>query len=339
MVRRAAPITGPKPTPPRLQELVREYQLSNSVEGKSAKTVEWYTDLLTLFLTYLDANGLPGDLSAFNISTARNYVLYLQQRKKLSRYPGKGPTNLSPKTVQCHVRTLKAFSSWLFREGLTPENRLTNLRIPKAPSKIIEPLTPEETNKIFRCINKKNPMGMRDHAILTLKLDTGLRASEVCSLPLGLLNLEKCYLKVLGKGAKERMVPFGDYTRTTLYHYIKKGRPKLSGKNSDTVFLTCDGRPMSVNALKLMFDRLAKSSGIARLHAHLCRHTFAINYLLNGGDVFSLKEILGHTTLEMVNQYLHFTTAQISVLHHRFSPMDRLKGKLNGPDEPGSIQT
>jgi site-specific recombinase XerD len=338
MVKRAAPISGPEPTLPRLQELIQEYRVSNSVDGKSAKTVRWYTDLLTLFLAYLDSSGLPGDMSAFNIGTARNYILHLQQRKKLSRYPGKGPANLSPKTVQCHVRTLKAFSSWLFREGLTPENRLANLRIPRAPSKIQEPLTPEETDKIFRCIKKKTPIGMRNDAILTLKLDTGLRASEVCSLPLGQLNLEKCYLKASGKGAKERMVPFGDYTRTTLYHWIKEGRPRLSRGNCDTVFLTCDGRPMSVNALKLMFDRLAKSSGVLRLHAHLCRHTFAINYLLNGGDVFSLKEILGHTTLEMVNQYLHFTTAQISVLHHRFSPMDRLKGRLNGPDEPGSIQ-
>jgi site-specific recombinase XerD len=335
---RAAPITGPRPKLPRLQELIQQYRMSNSVEGKSTYTVEWYTQLLTLFSCYLESNGLLDDLSTFNIGTARNYVLYLQHRKKLSRYPGNRPLNLSPKTVQCHVRTLKAFSSWLFREGLTSENRLSNLKIPKAPSKIIEPLTPEEINKIFRCINKKNPMGMRDYAILALMQDTGLRASEVCSLPPGQLNLEKYCLKVLGKGAKERMVPFGDYARTTLYNYFKKGRPRFLGKNSDTVFLTADGRPMSVNALKLMFNRLAKSSGIARLHAHLCRHTFAINYLLNGGDVFSLKEILGHTTLEMVNQYLHFTTAQISIQHHRFSPMDRLKGKLNGPDKLGSIQ-
>jgi integrase/recombinase XerC/integrase/recombinase XerD len=96
---------------------------------------------------------------------------------------------------------------------------------------------------------------------------------------------------------------------------------------------------MSVNALKLMFDRLRKSSKINRLHAHLCRHTFATRYLLNGGDVFSLKEILGHTTLDMVNAYLHFTTAQITVQHHKYSPMDRLKGKLTGPDKLGSIQT
>jgi len=74
MVKRAAPITGPEPTLPRLQELIQEYRVSNSVDGKSAKTVRWYTDLLTLFLTSLDSNGLSCDLSAFNISTAHNYV-------------------------------------------------------------------------------------------------------------------------------------------------------------------------------------------------------------------------------------------------------------------------
>ena len=74
-----------------------------------------------------------------------------------------------------------------------------------------------------------------------------------------------------------------------------------------------------------MFSRLAKSSGIERLHAHLCRHTFAINYLLNGGDIFSLREILGHTTLEMVNHYLHLTSFQITDQRHKYSPVDRLQ--------------
>ena len=330
----------PKPTPPRLQKLIQQYRVSNSVEGKSAKTVAWYTQLLTLFLSYLESKDVPDDLSVINISIARDYVLYLKQRRKLARYPGNRQLNLSPKTVQCHVRTLKAFSSWLFSEGLTSENRLMNLKIPKAPSKIIEPLTTEEINKILRSINKKSPTGKRDHAIVVLMNDTGLRASEVCSLDSGQLNLEKHYLKVIGKGAKERMIPFGEYTRTDLQQYIKEARPKMAGnKHSDKVFLTFDGRPMSVNTLKLIFARLAKSSGVTRLHPHLCRHTFATNYLLNGGDVFSLKEILGHTTLEMVNQYLHFTTAQIAVQHHRFSPMDRLKGKHGLSDEPGSILT
>jgi site-specific recombinase XerD len=174
-------------------------------------------------------------------------------------------------------------------------------------------------------MDKSSPLGLRDYVILVLMLDTGMRASEVCFITLALLNLEKGYIKILGKGEKERLVPIGDITRKTLYRYIEESRPKLLRENSDTLFLTKDGNPITYNALKKMFDGLRKTSGITRLHAHLCRHTFAINYLLNGGDVFTLKEILGHTTLEMVNEYLHFTTAQISIQHHRFSPMDHLK--------------
>ena len=81
---------------------------------------------------------------------------------------------------------------------------------------------------------------------------------------------------------------------------------------------------MSVNSLKLVFSRLAKKSGVQRLHAHLCRHTFAISYLMNGGDIYSLKEILGHSSLEMVDRYLRFTNAQIQARHSEFSPIDRL---------------
>jgi len=81
--------------------------------------------------------------------------------------------------------------------------------------------------------------------------------------------------------------------------------------------------------MKPVFSRLAKRSGVEHLHAHLCRHVFAVNYLLNGDDIFPLKGIPGHTTLEMVNHYFHFTASQITEQHHKFSPMDKLKGKLN----------
>jgi site-specific recombinase XerD len=335
MVTNAAPDTGPEPMVPRLRELIEQYRVSNAVEGKSPKTVGWYTALLTAFRAYLDRSGLPDELLVFTLSTARSYVLDLQQRNRLSRYTGSAPARLSPKTVQCHVRTLKAFSSWLFREGLTSENHLANLKIPRAPSKMFDPLAPAETNKVFGSINRKTPIGMRNHAIFALMMDTGFRASEACSSQLPHLNLEKHWLKVMGKGAKERLLPFGDYARADLYHYLKNGRPRLAGKSHcQVIFLNADGSPMTYNALKLMFNRLAKASGISRLHPHLCRHTFAINYLLNGGDVFSLKEILGHTTLDMVNAYLHFTTAQIAVQHHKYSPMDRLKGKSNGSGKP-----
>jgi site-specific recombinase XerD len=141
------------------------------------------------------------------------------------------------------------------------------------------------------------------------------------------LNLEKGYLKVMGKGAKERLVPIGDYTRMTLRCFINKGRPKPGPGTAGNVFLSGDGHPLTANAIKLVFTRLVKNCGLKKLHTHLCRHTFATSYLMNGGDIYSLKEILGHTTLEMVNHYLHFTSAQIAVQHHKFSPMDKMNAE------------
>lgn len=149
--------------------------------------------------------------------------------------------------------------------------------------------------------------------------------SEAASITLGNLNLKDGYIKVMGKGAKERVVPIGKYVQMTLWSYIDKVRPKLTHPDCNNLFLSSRGKLITVNTLKLVFSRLSKSSGVERLHTHLCRHTFAINYLLDGGDVFSLKEILGHSTLDMVNHYLHFTSSQITAQHRKYSPMDRLQ--------------
>lgn len=229
--------------------------------------------------------------------------------------------------MQCHIRALKAFASWLYADGYTDENRLKNLKLPKAPVTVIEPLTPQEINKTLASINKKSSTGARNNAIFATLLDTGLRASEAAGITLSNLNLTDGFIKVMGKGAKERIVPIGKYIRMILWSYIDKVRPNPASPNDSNLFLSSSGKPITVNTIKLVFSRLAKSSGVERLHAHLCRHTFAINYLLNGGDIFSLREILGHTTLDMVNHYLHFTSSQITSQHQKYSPMDRLHGE------------
>ena len=124
------------------------------------------------------------------------------------------------------------------------------------------------------------------------------------------LNLKDGCIKVIGKGAKERIVPIGKFVQMELLHYIEKVRPQPYGSDYNKLFLSRGGKPITSNTLKLVFSRMANKSGIKRLHAHLCRHTFAINYLLNGGDIFSLKSILGHTSLDMVNNYIHFTSTR-----------------------------
>ena len=259
----------------------------------------------------------------------RNYILYLRDRPRFQGHPyiPAKKVALSPRSLQCHVRTLKAFSSWLYDEGYTDENRLINLKLLKAPVTVMEPLTPEEIEKVTSGIDKKSPFGARNYAIIATLLDTGMRASEAAGITLSNLNLTDGYIKVMGKGSKERVVPIGKYVRRILSDYIDEARPEPAISEVSNLFLTNDGKPITVNTLKLIFSRLAKSSGVKRLHAHLCRHTFAINYLLNGGDIFSLREILGHTTLEMVNHYLHFTSSQITIQHHKYSPMDKLQGE------------
>jgi len=309
-----------------ISELASRYSHNNLADGKSPKTVKWYEEILRLFYMYVKINLQSEDISLFNIDLVRDYILYLRHKPKFQGHPYTPEQGqlLSPKTVQCHVRALKAFSSWLYVEGHTKDNRLKNLKVPKAPTKVIQPLTPEEIKKVIVKIKRSSPTGWRNYAILVTLLDTGLRASEIASIPLGQVNFEGSYIKVMGKGAKERIVPIGKFVQMRLLQYCEGIRPKFGNNDCDSLFLTCRGEPITTNTIKLVFSRLAKSSGIDRLHAHLCRHTFAINYLLNGGDIFSLQEILGHTTLEMVRHYLRFTSSQITARQHEYSPTDRL---------------
>jgi len=306
---------------------VARYAISNEAEGKSTRTISWYTDILNQFLRYLKAKGYEYFPSNFTVDVVRGYVLFLKGRPKFQGRPfmSQARGSVSPRTVQCHVRVLKAFSSWLYQEGHIDTNRLRNLRLPKAVIKLMEPLTPDEVRSIMNSIDTRLHVGQRNRAMLVTLLDTGLRASELAGITLSDLNLSDGYIRVIGKGGKERVVPVGRYVQNELLHYSEKVRPQANGSGCNNLFLSRDGKAMTRNSIKLVFSKLARTSCVPRLHAHLCRHTFGINYLLNGGDVFSLKEILGHSTLAMVNHYLHFTGSQITAQHHKYSPMDRIQ--------------
>jgi len=311
---------------PTIDDLITRFEMSNVVDDKSPKTIRWYNDILKFFSRYLKENGQANGIDGFSIENAREYILYLRSRNRFDGHPfiPQQHSLLSPQTVRGHIRGLKAFSSWLCREKYTDENRLRYLKIPRVPTKLIEPLTDQEVDQIACSINQNSTTGVRNHAIFVTALDNGLRASELADIELGQLNLKDGYIKVMGKGAKERIVPNGDFVKMTLWNYINKVRPEPAIIGYNKLFLSSDGQPITANTIKLVFSRLAKKSGVKRLHCHLCRHTFSINYLLNGGDIFSLREILGHTTLEMVNHYLHFTRSQLTAQHHKYSPMDRL---------------
>jgi integrase/recombinase XerC/integrase/recombinase XerD len=201
---------------------------------------------------------------------------------------------------------------------------LGDLKPPKTDEILIEPLTPEEIDRLFGSINQNTALGARNTAIMALFLDTGLRLSEVASLMESDVHLEQRYVKVMGKGRKERIVPIGATCQKALLHYYHHFRVEAAHTGIDSFFLTLDGYPMTQDAISSMMERLARASGVTRLHPHLLRHTYATRFLLNGGDVFLLKQNLGHSTLAMVERYRHIASREAALLSETFSPLDRM---------------
>jgi integrase/recombinase XerC/integrase/recombinase XerD len=304
-----------------LLELIAYFELCNNSENKSPKTVSWYTGILSLFYNYVKERHPSLIMGDIDIQLLREYVLYLQQRPK-TRAGQKIGGRLSPVTVGCHVRALRAFFNWLYRENLSPTNLAANFKVPKAPSSLIMVLSDDEIKRILAVLDPAIGEGYRDSVIFMILLDTGLRLSELAGLKLEDINMEQGLLKVMGKGAKERIVPMGVQSRRVLQRYIFQYRPKPLIPDDNHVFISSHGFPITANSIKLVFSRISRRANVPRLHAHLCRHTFATRYVSSGGNIFALQLILGHSSLEMVKRYVSLSSSNIAIQHQKYSPLD-----------------
>jgi integrase/recombinase XerC/integrase/recombinase XerD len=303
-----------------LADLVKYYETYHRSEGSSPKTVKWYRGVLDSFVGWLTLQGKPTKLGSIDQMEVREFILSLREKRHRGRA-------LSSSTLSNRVRALRAFFSWLAREEYTDTHILANMKPPKVAETLIEPLTVEEIDRLFSVINPRTVLGARNAAIIALFLDTGLRLSELINLGSSNVHLEQRYVKVMGKGAKERMVSFGAACQKALLHYYHHFRVEPAHAGIDNFFLTLDGYPLTESAIKSLMVRLAEASGITRLHAHLLRHTYATRFLLNGGDVFLLKQNLGHSTLAMVEVYRHIASREAALLSEPFSPLDRMNLK------------
>jgi site-specific recombinase XerD len=180
---------------------------------------------------------------------------------------------------------------------------------------------------IFSCINPNSVLGARNRAIISLFLDTGLRLSELANLKESDVHLDQRYVKVMGKGGKERIVPLGTTCQQAMLYYYHHFRSDPINRAIDRFFLDFNGYPLSPRGLASLMVRLSRTSGVKRLHPHLLRHTYATRFLLNGGDVFLLKQNLGHSTLAMVEHYRHIASREAAILSESFSPLDRMNLK------------
>ncbi len=309
----------------KLSELIEYYEVCNRAEGKSPKTISWYSANLKSFRNYLKNRHLPDSLDNIETKLLREYVLYLLKKTRYENHPYT-PAKielLSAATVHGHVRTLRAFFNWLVVEGLAQNNPAKDLKPPKVTRKVVSTLSDEEIGAILNTFSI-SPSDTRNRTLFMLLIDTGLRISELVNLKMDDVHMDEGYLKVMGKGKKERIVPIGNNAQRALQRYLFRFRPKPINPVVQNVFLSQSSNPLTENSMKLMFTRLAKRSGVYRLHAHLCRHTFATRFLINGGDVFTLQQILGHSTLTMVSHYVNLASSHVVIQHQKFSPLDRL---------------
>lgn len=289
-----------------IQQALTEFQIEQQIRGNTPKTIQYYSLSVGLYARFA---GFDTSLQEITLNSLRAYYLHLLER------------NISSTTIQTYIRALRSFLTWCYQQEYILVNLSEKFRLPKAQRKAIDVLTDSEVRRLLLCFNLRYLVHLRNYCMCSLMLDSGLRLHEVVTLTIEHTHLPEGYIIVDGKGNKQRVVPLGMNTRKFLFRYLSR-RPGCAA--TDRVFLMSNLEPVTDGTLRQMFRKLKQRSGIPRLRAHLLRHTFATRYLENGGDMYALQQILGHTSLEMVKKYVHSTTRKLVPKFPDFSPLDNL---------------
>jgi integrase/recombinase XerD len=206
---------------------------------------------------------------------------------------------------------------------LIPQNPFQLVEKPRMERKLLQPLSLDQARLLLAQPNQKTFLGQRLWTIMVLILDTGLRVSEVIGLRKDKVDFQAGVLRVMGKGGKEREVPFCGIAKQALWSYMLK---RGDIPTQDLLFVSHFGGKLCRYSLGKTFRLMGKKAGIkgVRVSPHTLRHTFATQYIKNGGDAFSLQKILGHSTLDMVRVYVELADQDVAMLHQRFSPIERM---------------
>jgi len=230
-----------------------------------------------------------------------------------------------PRTVHTYHNHLRSFFNWLVGEGFLECSPMERIAVPIARSDQVQPFSLDQVKLLIVAARRtRNPE--RDEAIVRLLLDTGMRASELCGLRMENLDLFGQRALIQGKGNKQRAIHFGGKTARAVRNYLRTEERTPAEAVFQADKNQHAGQPLTPNGLRQLIENLGKLAGIqaVRCSPHTLRHTFAVEFLRNGGNVFSLKEILGHTSLHMTNRYVALAQADIESQCRQFSPGDRL---------------
>ena len=228
-------------------------------------------------------------------------------------------------TIARHTAAIRNFTAWALREGILPSDPAALLSSPRADQRLPSPLNESDARMPLNAARDEAAAGgasqIRNWAILELTYACGLRVSEVCALDVSSLNREALTVRVVGKGNKERVVPYGPPAAAALDHWLVRGRPQLAGERSgQALFLGDKGGRIDPRIVRSMVHKMAAHAGVHDVVPHGLRHSTATHLLQGGADLRAVQEMLGHSSLSTTQRYTHVDTARLSAIYQRAHP-------------------
>ena len=267
--------------------------------GLSANTVNAYRRDLGAYAAWLQDQNIT-DLSKVTSSTVSEYVSSLRDR----------PEPLSAASVARALSSIRGLHGFHTDEGTLAEDVTRNQRPPKLPKRLPKAITVTEMEQLLQAASGDEPIQLRDRALLEMLYATGARVSEIAGLDLDDVIPEANILRVLGKGNKQRLVPYGSYAQDALDAYLVRARPLLSAKGRSTpaLFLGARGGRLSRQHIWMIIQAAAERAHLAaKVSPHTFRHSFATHLLAGGADVRSVQELLGHSSVATTQIYTQVT--------------------------------
>jgi integrase/recombinase XerD len=293
----------------RYQELFLHYLAAE--KRLAPNTIQSYQYDLNDFFRHVGGRGVRS-FPRVDVACIRQYLSSCRHRKHSSR------------SVARKISTLRLFFRFLVAEKIIKKDPTALLELPKLGKYLPATLSVQEVSKLLagKGLELSAPLALRNSAMLHMMYATGLRVSELVSLPMSALNYNGGYVRVMGKGSKERLVPFGEEARERLDIYLQHGRPRiLKGKTSNFLFVTIRRTAMSRARFWHIVQESVLVAGIGkRITPHTLRHSFATHLLENGADLRSVQLMLGHADVATTQIYTHVNSSRLKNIHKRFHP-------------------
>jgi len=305
-----------------LSQALEGFLLAKRIEGLSPRTLAGYKRQIERLSTFLD----NPDLDSITTHDLRRFFDYLRNDYAPQRLTSDAKP-LSPRTIRNYWIALRSFYTFATQELAVPD-AMDPISPPKVTDAVMTPPSPEEVKDMLNvCLRTKDgrrhPNGHRNKAIIATLADTGMRVSSLCEATVEDYDQDTGRIDIRNsKGGKSRVVFLGAVARKALWRYLADRKDR--NRPSAPLFATSDGSHLSRSWVRKIVSRIGDRAGVKGVYPHLLRHFFAIQYLRNNGDMFTLQRILGHSSLEMVKRYTAIADVDAERVHRRASPVDNL---------------